>query len=123
MNIEKLKAEFLAKGGKIKICNAGKYKSFWGHKSSIANKGRKQYTIAHLYNTCSGRKVAQIKRGNMIVNKELRELQKKLKEAMKLLLQENTAKGLHVLAVEIGKIQAQIDRADENGEWGPFPFD
>ena len=53
----------------------------------------------------------------MIVNKELRELQKKLKEAMKLLLQENTAKGLHVLAVEIGKIQAQIDRADENGEW------
>ena len=59
----------------------------------------------------------------MIVNNELRELQKKLKEAMKLLLQENTAKGLHVLAVEIGKIQAQIDRADENGEWGPFPFD
>ena len=59
----------------------------------------------------------------MIVNKELRELQKKLKEAMKLLLQETTAKGLHVLAVEIGKIQAQIDRADENGEWGPFPFD
>ena len=56
----------------------------------------------------------------MIVNKELRELQKKLKEAMKLLLQENTAKGLHVLAVEIGKIQAQIDRADENGEWGPL---
>ena len=33
------------------------------------------------------------------------------------------AKGLHVLAVEIGKIQAQIDRADENGEWGPYPFD
>jgi len=59
----------------------------------------------------------------MIVNTELREHQKKLKEAMKLLLQENTAKGLHVLAVEIGKIQAQIDRADENGEWGPFPFD
>ena len=59
----------------------------------------------------------------MIVNKELRELQKKLKVAMKLLLQANTAKGLHVLAVEIGKIQAQIDRADENGEWGPFPFD
>ena len=57
------------------------------------------------------------------MNKELREHQKKLKEAMKLLLQENTAKGLHVLAVEIGKIQAQIDRADENGEWGPFPFD
>jgi len=59
----------------------------------------------------------------MIVNTELQKKKKKLKEAMKLLLQENTAKGLHVLAVEIGKIQAQIDRADENGEWGPFPFD
>ena len=33
------------------------------------------------------------------------------------------AKGLHVLAVEIGKIQAQLDRADENGEWGAFSFD
>jgi len=62
-------------------------------------------------------------RVNMIVNTELRKLQKKLKEAMKLLLQEKTGEGLHVLAVEIGKIQAQIDRADENGEWGPFPFD
>ena len=59
----------------------------------------------------------------MIVNTELREHQKKLKEAIKLLLQEDTTKGLHVLAMEIGKIQAQIDRADENGEWGPFPFD
>ena len=54
----------------------------------------------------------------MIVNKELRELQKKLKEAMKLLLQEKTLQKVYVLAVEIGKIQAQIDRADENGEWG-----
>ena len=36
---------------------------------------------------------------------------------------EDHAKGLHVLAVEIGKIQAQVDRADENGEWGLFPFD
>ena len=59
----------------------------------------------------------------MIVNTELRNHQKKLKEAMKLLLQEKTGEGLHVLAVEIGKIQAQLDRADENGDWGPFPFD
>ena len=68
----------------------------------------------------------------MIVNTELRQLQKKLKEAMKLYMRgtaesthkdEAFAKGLHVLAVEIGKIQAQVDRADENGEWGPFPFD
>ncbi len=65
----------------------------------------------------------------MIVNTELREHLKKLQEAMKLLLgsvgddTEDFAKGLHVLAVEIGKIKAQVDKADENGEWGPFPFD
>ena len=66
---------------------------------------------------------------NMIVNTELREHLKKLQESMKLLLggvgddTEDFAKGLHVLAVEIGKIKAQVDKADENGEWGPFPFD
>lgn len=68
----------------------------------------------------------------MIVNTELREHHKKLKEAMKHFMggtsesthkDEAFAKGLHVLAIEIGKIQAQLDRADENGEWGPFPFD
>ena len=68
----------------------------------------------------------------MIVNTELREHHKKLKEAMKLFMSgtsesthkdEAFAKGLHVLAVEIGKIQAQVDRGDENGEWGPVPFD
>ena len=68
----------------------------------------------------------------MIVNTELREHHKKLKEAMKLFMggtsesihkDEAFAKGLHVLAIEIGKIQAQVDRADENGERGPFPFD
>ena len=64
----------------------------------------------------------------MIVNTELREHLKKLQESMKLLIggvsfAEDHAKGLHILAVEIGKIKAQVDRADENGEWGPFPFD
>ena len=48
----------LAKGGKIKVCDSGNYKSFWGHKSSIANKGRKQYTLSHKYSTNAGRKVA-----------------------------------------------------------------